>query len=67
MIHIMPVDDLREHEKSLLCWCEPRIEEYDTNGAPLIESMAVHNSADGREAVERETGMTTGKPWVSER
>ena len=45
-IHVMPVDDLKEH---LLenCPCKPRIEVV---GANLIY---IHNSWDGREFVEQ--------------
>ena len=45
-IHVMPVDDLKEHTfKS--CPCNPRIE---VEGASLIY---IHNSWDHREAVEQ--------------
>ena len=47
MIHILPVNDLKEHEELTTCECKPRIEILD-NG----EIMVVHNSYDGREYIE---------------
>jgi hypothetical protein len=44
--HIMPHNDMREHDPHMQCWCHPRLEwEDDTE-------LAVHNSMDGREAFE---------------
>jgi hypothetical protein len=43
--HIIPNDDLYEHELMPTCWCKPTIYE--------AEFIAVHNSADQREAFER--------------
>lgn len=40
--HVYPVNDLKEHEISDRCWCDPE----------LIEGVWVHNSADGREHYE---------------
>ena len=40
--HVCPLGDLKEHEISTKCWCEPE----------LIEGVWVHNSADGREDYE---------------
>ena len=45
--HIIPVNDLREHEYSEYCWCNPT---EDTEYVNLF----VHHSMDGRE--EFETG-----------
>ena len=42
--HVIPVDDLREHEETPDCWCRPV--EGDT------DELWVHNSADGREEYE---------------
>lgn len=41
--HVIPVDDLREHEE-LGCWCKPSVEQYE-NGNKLVS----HNAADFRE------------------
>jgi len=45
-IHVIPVDDLKEHVCSANCQCKPRIE---VEGANLIY---IHNSWDGREYIE---------------
>jgi hypothetical protein len=47
-VHVLPVNDLREHEESRDCWCEPRVEADSDWTAALI----VHHSLDGRELVE---------------
>lgn len=44
--HVIPADDLREHEPSGQCWCNPS--EEDECGATVY----VHNSLDGREDYE---------------
>ncbi len=41
--HILPINDLREHEESVNCWCGP---EEDVDG------LIVHNSMDRREDYE---------------
>jgi hypothetical protein len=40
---VKPLDDVREHDDGLGCWCGPT----DDDG------VIVHNSADGRELYER--------------
>lgn len=43
--HIVPVDDLIEHETDGLdCWCKPDYDEW--------EQLVTHNALDGREAYE---------------
>ena len=42
-MHVLPINDLREHEESRDCWCHPA---YD-------EGIVIHNSMDGREAHEQ--------------
>ena len=45
-LHVMPIDDLKEHHMKYFCGCEPRL---------IYESgtiIVVHNSYDGREAIE---------------
>ena len=46
-IHIVPEHDLQDHQEAQTCWCQPKCE--------LIERsiLVVHNSADGRELIER--------------
>lgn len=49
MIHVYPLNDLREHdtEESTLCDCGPRVDLSDDG-----EMIVVHNSYDGREFQE---------------
>jgi hypothetical protein len=46
--HIIPVNDLREHEDSSTCRCHPSVEKDEESGDLFI----VHNSYDGREIKE---------------
>lgn len=46
--HVIPLNDLREHEESEFCHCEPRVE-YEENGR-----IIVHHSYDHREICEME-------------
>ncbi len=48
-IHVIPLNDMREHEKSDMCWCEPTTKVVGDSGGRVI----VHNSMDGRELIER--------------
>ena len=45
--HVLPINDIEEHEESSTCKCEPRAEKQE-NGNIII----IHNSFDGREGVE---------------
>lgn len=45
-IHIVPENDLREHEIDKRCWCKPTVD--DTGDSMVV----VHNSLDGRELTE---------------
>ena len=42
--HVVPLDDIREHEQDASCWCAPRVNEE--------LNLVTHNSADNREAFE---------------
>lgn len=42
-VHVMPVEDLREHVCGDDCWCSPTDD----------EGVIIHNSMDGREFFER--------------
>jgi len=44
--HVVPLNDLREHETNGSCWCKPTL---DGEGS---EPIWIHNSLDGREAFE---------------
>lgn len=48
-VHVLPIDDLREHRESRDCWCLPRLLEEEADA----EVVVVHNSLDGRELVEQ--------------
>lgn len=55
-VHIIPIDDLLEHEQAAGCWCKPKVVRCDGG------LIAIHNSADWREAAERDLGVEL-KPW----
>ena len=44
-LHVVPQNDLREHDATRHCWCRPT-EDDETPG------LFVHHSMDGREAFE---------------
>lgn len=44
LLHVTPLEDLRDHADAADCWCKPTVEG---------DGFAVHNSLDGREAFER--------------
>ena len=41
--HVVPTNDLREHEMTAQCWCRPTVDEY----------VIIHNSMDERESYEQ--------------
>lgn len=45
IFHIIPENDLREHEWSEHCWCMPTRDEEEPNAV-------IHHSMDGREKIE---------------
>ena len=47
-IHVVPINDLREHQESETCWCQPTVERVEED-----RRLIVHNSEDGRELVEQ--------------
>lgn len=44
--HILPSNDLKDHEADPMCWCVPEEDEEDPN-------IWVHNAMDRREEYER--------------
>ena len=56
MIHIIPTDDLKEHEESTHCHCRPTVD--------WENEIVIHNAFDNREAIEiaREILNTKLKP-----
>lgn len=55
VVHVIPIDDIEEHELHEDCWCFPL--EGD-------EGEVIHNAKDCREKYERQ-GLAT-KPWTTE-
>lgn len=52
-VHVLPISDLREHEETLTCWCQPRVVRTDEEtGEDYVAPVVIHNSLDGRELVE---------------
>jgi len=45
LIHVVPVNDLRDHIPRVSCWCHPRPDIED-------ERVIIHNSLDQREKYE---------------
>jgi hypothetical protein len=41
-VHVVPLNDLRDHDSAATCWCHPTQDEEE----PLVW---VHHSMDGRE------------------
>ena len=52
MIHILPINDLKEHEETADCPCNPNVRYEDEDGI-LPEPICIHNSWDGREIIEQ--------------
>lgn len=48
-IHVVPVNDWREHEIDKECWCCPTLDDGDEYG---YEKIYIHHSMDGREQFE---------------
>lgn len=48
--HIVPLNDLRDHEESVDCWCQPELLDDD-----YLDSVYLHASMDGREAFDSGT------------
>ena len=46
-IHVLPINDLIEHEETSTCPCRPKVEME--NG----EMIVIHNAMDNREIVEQ--------------
>lgn len=50
--HIIPVNDLIEHDTDEYCVCQPEVEILTTYGTP-DQYIYIHHSLDGREYKER--------------
>lgn len=53
-IHITPIDDLKEHEFSVGCPCEPEVEKAE------VGCMIIHESYDLREVIEKAYSILYG-------
>jgi hypothetical protein len=47
-IHVLPLQDLREHVEERGCWCHPTLIQENAEADVVV----VHQSMDGRELVE---------------
>jgi len=47
-VHVVPVNDTREHRDRRDCWCWPSV-----TREPGCAAVVVHHAADGRDLVER--------------
>lgn len=45
-VHVVPLNDLREHQTHGSCWCKPTLD--NTEAKPIW----IHHAMDGREAFE---------------
>lgn len=53
MLHVLPINDKKEHEETTMCWCLPSVEwDCPETGEAYSEGLVIHNSADGREFIE---------------
>lgn len=55
-LHIIPTLDLRPHEESEACWCQPIVETVDPRTGepyPNDEKIVIHRALDCREGVEQ--------------
>lgn len=52
MIHILPVNDLKEHEESVHCHCQPKVD--------WVDEIVIHNAYDKREIVEQAKSILKG-------
>lgn len=55
--HVLPVNDLKEHQEDSTCQCEPQARILEETGDVLI----IHNSFDGREYVEQANDIINHK------
>lgn len=46
-LHVIPLEDLREHDVADCCWCCPRVRVFNDR------RIVIHNSLDGREILEQ--------------
>ena len=54
--HLLPINDLKEHEDSTTCDCNPNVEFHEDG-----DMIVIHNSYDGREALEMANEIINSK------
>jgi hypothetical protein len=47
--HVIPIDDLREHDPEKGCWCNPMPDQADSD-------VLIHNALDRRDFLEENPG-----------
>lgn len=52
-IEVVPVNDLKPHIDGRGCWCSPKVEQVRNEAGRKCGVVVTHNSADGRELIER--------------
>lgn len=58
-VHVLPINDLREHAEHTTCWCKPVLDMHrmpggrgpGKSGRPVL--VVIHHALDGRELVEQ--------------
>lgn len=50
-VHVIPIDDIKEHSELPYCSCKPKVQIVEYGGMLII-----HNSFDGREQWEHKQG-----------
>jgi hypothetical protein len=50
-VHVLPINDTREHVESPQCWCRPKVQKIETVVGGWGH-VITHNSKDGRELLE---------------
>ena len=54
IVHVLPVNDLRAHDETATCWCEPNVLDEGDDDAGNPARVIVHAALDGRERHERQ-------------
>jgi hypothetical protein len=55
MIHVVPLNDEKEHDDSSSCWCRATVEWEHA------EPLCIHNASDCREIVEQAEDILSNK------
>jgi len=69
MVHVIPLNDEKDHEYSTTCDCSPHVDWNDPEtGEAFASPMVIHNAFDCRELIEQVQGNVgePGKKWLVE-